>query len=298
MNKKFSLALVALFALSGITASAQTTEATSIVPTSIGGDRDVHGCIPSAGYSWNETKKACTRAWEDRAEANTGAIALPPKPPMIAPGMQPAPMKAPLMQQMKGIRPEANTMRATTTTMPKNIREENMVNREEMERRAKEMRASSTVAREAMKDEMMKKRIEIARKQTELVTKRLEAAIERIQKLSDRVSERLTKFEAEGVNVTVSRGHIEEATSALDDARTKLSAVKLSVESVFTATSTPNDALKGLQGVVREATKAVQIAQRNVAEAISSVKPGFNKPRPATTPAVEEVSTTTATTTE
>jgi hypothetical protein len=30
----------------------------------VGGDRDVHGCIPSAGYAWNETSKTCERPWE------------------------------------------------------------------------------------------------------------------------------------------------------------------------------------------------------------------------------------------
>lgn len=31
-------------------------------------DRDEHGCIGSAGYSWNADKNQCTRAWEDTKE--------------------------------------------------------------------------------------------------------------------------------------------------------------------------------------------------------------------------------------
>lgn len=31
----------------------------------VGGDRDTHGCIISAGYSWNETKQRCVREWEE-----------------------------------------------------------------------------------------------------------------------------------------------------------------------------------------------------------------------------------------
>ncbi|MCT4617400.1 MAG: hypothetical protein N4A38_04280 [Candidatus Gracilibacteria bacterium] len=34
----------------------------------IGGDRDEHGCIGSAGYTWNEEKQKCTRPWEDKKE--------------------------------------------------------------------------------------------------------------------------------------------------------------------------------------------------------------------------------------
>jgi methylmalonyl-CoA mutase cobalamin-binding subunit len=32
----------------------------------LGGDRDVHGCIPSAGYSWCEAKQKCLRLWEEK----------------------------------------------------------------------------------------------------------------------------------------------------------------------------------------------------------------------------------------
>lgn len=31
----------------------------------VGGDRDEHGCIGSAGYSWCEVKSKCLRVWEE-----------------------------------------------------------------------------------------------------------------------------------------------------------------------------------------------------------------------------------------
>ncbi len=31
----------------------------------IGGDRDEHGCLTPAGYSWCESKQKCLRAWEE-----------------------------------------------------------------------------------------------------------------------------------------------------------------------------------------------------------------------------------------
>jgi len=34
----------------------------------LGGDRDEHGCIGSAGYSWCETKQKCLRIWEESCE--------------------------------------------------------------------------------------------------------------------------------------------------------------------------------------------------------------------------------------
>ncbi len=35
----------------------------------VGGDRDEHGCIGSAGYSWCEAKNKCLRIWEEACEA-------------------------------------------------------------------------------------------------------------------------------------------------------------------------------------------------------------------------------------
>jgi putative hemolysin len=33
--------------------------------TLVGNDRDAHGCIPSAGYSWCDAKQKCIRPWEE-----------------------------------------------------------------------------------------------------------------------------------------------------------------------------------------------------------------------------------------
>jgi hypothetical protein len=42
-----------------------------------GSDRDEHGCIPSAGYTWSEARQACVRIWEDgitlQAQGTTAA---------------------------------------------------------------------------------------------------------------------------------------------------------------------------------------------------------------------------------
>ena len=34
----------------------------------VGGDRDEHGCIGSAGYTWCEEKQKCLRVWEEECE--------------------------------------------------------------------------------------------------------------------------------------------------------------------------------------------------------------------------------------
>ena len=35
------------------------------IPSALGGQRDAHGCLSSAGYSWCETSKKCLRTWEE-----------------------------------------------------------------------------------------------------------------------------------------------------------------------------------------------------------------------------------------
>jgi len=47
------------------------------VPTStqiVGGDKDIHGCLGSAGYSWCEVKNKCLRVWEEKCEVATTTI--------------------------------------------------------------------------------------------------------------------------------------------------------------------------------------------------------------------------------
>ncbi|MBN3745744.1 hypothetical protein G3N96_09920 [Burkholderia sp. Se-20373] len=45
-------------------ASAPAESVASPAPPMPGSDRDPHGCIPSAGYSWCEQTQQCERPWE------------------------------------------------------------------------------------------------------------------------------------------------------------------------------------------------------------------------------------------
>ncbi|MBN2142432.1 hypothetical protein JW711_03810 [Candidatus Woesearchaeota archaeon] len=45
----------------------------------IGGERDEHGCLGPAGYSWNETVGACVREWElDEGQREAARLAVLP----------------------------------------------------------------------------------------------------------------------------------------------------------------------------------------------------------------------------
>lgn len=55
-----------VLALSACTDSreSQPVRAPADHPPVVGGDRDAHGCIPSAGYSWCARTAQCERPWE------------------------------------------------------------------------------------------------------------------------------------------------------------------------------------------------------------------------------------------
>jgi len=132
-----------------------------------------------------------------------------------------------------------------------------------------------------------------AQKQVELVVKRVESAIKRVQKLSDRVSERLNKLEAEGFDVTTSRAYLTEATKKLDDARVKVSTLKMNTVTTLATTTQMYD-LKNAQSSFKDIVRVLQGAHKNVAQAILSAKPGQNKPAATAT---STVATSTATST-
>jgi len=57
-----------VFAYQYLTPSQMATEENS--PQIIGGDKDSHGCLIGAGYSWCEVKQKCLRVWEEPCESD------------------------------------------------------------------------------------------------------------------------------------------------------------------------------------------------------------------------------------
>lgn len=70
----FGLGLFAVFSLNSKKQANPSTPAISASPTEtpLGGDRDEHGCIPSAGYSWCEPKNKCLKIWEEGCYKSVG----------------------------------------------------------------------------------------------------------------------------------------------------------------------------------------------------------------------------------
>lgn len=275
MNKKINIALIALLAFGAMSASAQTaTDSTGTASTD-----------------------AATVTTTNTTTGTTGTVGLPPKP-ILVPGIRPM-ITVPKQTQGSTFGERAKALRATTTEIRKDIKDlrgEIKDKRGEIKDAKKENREEIKEKIKENKDKLAEKRLEIAKKQAELIIKRLNTAIERVQKLSNRVAERLTKLEAEGVTATVSRGHLADAKTKLDEATAQSATIKVAIETAL-ASATPKEELKKVQDLVKATTKVIQEAHKHVALAISTVKPGLNKPRPATTTS-PVATTTTATTTQ
>ncbi len=77
----FIIAIVAVLAIGGVyvykaqKAEAPTIDTNSATSTIIGGDKDEHGCLGPAGYSWCAEKNKCLRVWEEKCENNSTTTA-------------------------------------------------------------------------------------------------------------------------------------------------------------------------------------------------------------------------------
>jgi hypothetical protein len=72
--------LTTLFTLAALTILA--IACTAAPQQLVGNDRDSHGCIPSAGYSWCDAKQKCLRVWEEPCETPANETAQGAPSPM------------------------------------------------------------------------------------------------------------------------------------------------------------------------------------------------------------------------
>ncbi|MCX6786808.1 MAG: hypothetical protein NTU85_03300 [Candidatus Kaiserbacteria bacterium] len=78
--KKGFAPLIALFVVAGILIAGgagywfyQNNQNKTQTPQLIGGQKDSHGCLGPAGYSWCEVKQKCLRVWEESCTATSSS---------------------------------------------------------------------------------------------------------------------------------------------------------------------------------------------------------------------------------
>lgn len=212
----------------------------------------------------------------------------------------------------KGLPPPAplRVMASGTPPLPKEL-EERMKEREQKRDCISQTGASSTTTdciREGMenreerraeaRERMEEKRSEILKHLSEQMFKRMEAAIERYTKLSDRVDSRIQKLKEKGVDTTKSESLIAITRTKIAEAKTAVEAAKQEVEGAATladnsASSTkPIDAGKRVRENLEKARLAITAAHKALVSAIESLK-ASSALRENTKPREESTGTTT-----
>lgn len=177
------------------------------------------------------------------------------------------------------------TMASGTKPLPKEL-EERMQNRDKMKDCISQNGTLGTTTdcigqgeRQAdARERMQEKRSEILKHMSEQMFKRMEAAIERLTKLSDRVDSRIQKLKEQGVDTTKSEALIKTTRVKITEATTAVEAAKQEMEGAATLADTsasstkPVDAGKKVRDQLEKARVAITAAHKSLVAAVESLK--------------------------
>lgn len=127
------------------------------------------------------------------------------------------------------------------------------------------------------------------------VIKRFEAAVERLEKLSDRIESRIKKMEAGGIDVIKAKELLATANLKIEVAKASVAGITLPLTNTVSGTSSTTALVKEKYSLLRtqiaEAKEDIKAAHAALVDVIRNLKPGANKVRTGAN------ATTTATTT-
>lgn len=132
-------------------------------------------------------------------------------------------------------------------------------------------------------EKLSAQRKEIVKRQAAMMFKRIEAAIERLKKLGDRIGERIVKLKEKGVNTTKSEALLVSARSEITNAETHLGLAKTAAQGAIES-ETPKEAFEAVRAHAGEAKEAVKKAHRALVDSIVALK-GKSGNKTATTTA-------------
>lgn len=134
-----------------------------------------------------------------------------------------------------------------------------------MERR--EHFASSTALRKAMLDENVKERV---MNRVENAGRLLQAMLERLGGLSDRIQARIDTLEAAGVDASAAQAELDEAQDAIEAAADAVAEVKTAFDEAF-ASETPRENMGAVKTAAEEAKAAIRAAHKALMEAVQAL---------------------------
>jgi len=283
MKKYMSAVSVLAIAFVAMTASAQTPERACTMEARICPDGTSVGRV---GPNCEFAHCGAPSLRPDVREAKPGVPIPPTRPEFrdIRQGFETARKNfvASTTEMRRDIQDRANMFRASTTETRKELQDRRQLLRassteaiREMQDRIKMLRASTTEMRKDIKDVVQKKRVDLADGQARLVGIRLDSAIDRIQKLSDRITTALANLSAKGTDVTIAQEHLGTAKTKLDEARLSSATIKISIEEAL-ASQTPKENLIATEPQIKDTVIIIQDAQHALAQAITSLKPAVS----------------------
>jgi hypothetical protein len=168
---------------------------------------------------------------------------------------------------------------STSRPLPAGM-EKRMEDRDDV--RAKMMQnSSSTAGRGAeMREKMAERRGEILKRITNQMILRMNAAIERLTKLADRIDSRIVKLKEKGVDTAKAEANIAIARTKIAAAKAAVAAAGNGVESASiqadaSASSTkPSDPGRTVREALTQARTAVFAAHKAIVDALTSLKVG------------------------
>lgn len=121
-----------------------------------------------------------------------------------------------------------------------------------------------------------KKEMERIKKEGEKISKRFYNNIGRLEDFYDRISEKISKFEKKGVSVTETKALLVLAKSKIDIARADADVLMKAMEEGLGVQNRKNY-FESIRNLSNKAKKSIKEAQRELSDAVNSLKPGFNK---------------------
>lgn len=173
-------------------------------------------------------------------------------------------------------------------TLKNEMEEKRETLKDEMEQKRETIKGEIENKRESIKDEVEKRRENaIENIQNRLnkfvhnVTERFDAAIERLEKLASRIDGRITKMEAENIDVTNAKELMVVAKIKIETAKTSIAGLSLESEVISSSTATTTVDIKedfqNLKNQVEKAKKDIKAAHAALVEVIRNLKPGQHK---------------------
>jgi len=199
---------------------------------------------------------------------------------------------------------DQDEMKATSTEVRIRTREEYEAKKQEIEQQRELLKAEIEAKRETIKDEIEQRREKVMDdirdrldNFIDKIVDRFDASIERLEKLAQRIESRISKYEAEGINVTKSKELLVIAKTKIETAKTSVAALETETLNVIGSNATTTTALKAdfneLKSQLEKAKKDIKAAHTALVDVIENLKPGLNK-----NDSLKKATTTTATTTE